>query len=143
MCCNQNRQDLVRDYEEYMQVLFKAWLLLVRNLSKDNYNPSVVENVVSYLAANCDRNISLSEIANKFSYHAYHINRMFKYKFGTTLKQYHIELRIKKAMQILTYSNHSIYDISNICGYEDVNYFSRIFKHRTSFSPLKYRNHKC
>ena len=130
-----------KQYEAYTQSLFKAWLLLVRNLSKENYNSSIAEDIVVYLSVNCGRNVSLSEIAKEFKYHPHHINRLFKNRFSTTLKQYHFELRIKKAMELLTYSNYNISEISNICGYDNINYFSRIFKRKTSLTPSQYRNY--
>jgi AraC-like DNA-binding protein len=129
-----------KSYFEYTQTLFCAWLLLIANLSNSNQNLSLAENIASFLATNISRNISLAQIAEEFKYHPNHINRIFKNRFGTTLKKYHDDLRIKEAMQLLSYSNYSIGEISNICGYEDFNYFSRVFKQKTSLSPSQYRN---
>ena len=128
-----------KNYVEYTDALFKAWLLLVANLSSGDQSLSLAENIAAYLSANSNRNISLAQIADEFKYHPNHINRVFKSRYGTTLKKYHDDLRIKEAMQLLSYSNYSIGEISNICGYEDMNYFSRIFKQKTSLSPTQYR----
>ena len=129
-----------KSYFEYTQALFKAWILLVANLSNTSQKISLAENIASFLAVNIDRNISLTEIAVEFKYHPNHINRVFKNRFGITLKKYHDDLRIKEAMQLLSYSNYSIGEISMICGYEDFNYFSRIYKQKTSLTPSEYRN---
>jgi AraC-like DNA-binding protein len=127
-------------YTEYTQTLFKAWLLLVANLRNEDPRTSMAENIASYLLQNDARNMSLEEIGEEFKYHPNHINRVFKSKFGTTICQYHLELRIKKAIQFLMYSNYSVGEISNLCGYEDINYFSRIFKQIKGLSPSQYRN---
>ena len=126
-------------YEPYVQSLFKAWLLLVENLSRASANSSIAENAAAYLAANVSRNLSLRDISHEFRYHPNYLNRIFKKRFGITLKQYHNELRIKKAMQLLTYSRYDIGEIAVFCGFEDSNYFSRLFKQKTSQSPLQYR----
>lgn len=127
-------------YYQYMQTIFKAWLLLVSNLGENSVSFTVAENIAAYLLANCERDVSLKEVAKEFGYHPNHINRLIKQRFKTTLMQYHSDLRIKKAMQLLSFSNYSISEISNICGYQDTSYFSRIFKQKTTWSPLQYRN---
>lgn len=126
-------------YNQYVQSLFNAWLVLVANLSNTTLNSSLAENVAVYLAANDNRNLSLSEISEEFRYHPNHINRIFRKRFDATIKQYHNDIRIKKAMQLLAYSHYSIGEVSALCGYDDLNYFSRLFKHKTHVSPLKYR----
>lgn len=129
-----------KSYDEYTQALFSAWLLLVANLSSHNQGLSLAENIASYLTVNIKHNITLAQIADEFKYHPNHINRVFKKRFGTSLIKYHNDLRIKEAMQLLSYSNYSISEISCLCGYDDLNYFSRIFKQKTSQSPSQYRN---
>lgn len=126
-------------YNQYVQSLFKAWLLLVANLSHTTLNSSLAENIAAYLAANVNRSLSLSEIASEFRYHPNHINRIFRKRFEVTIKQYHNDIKIKMAMQLLSYSHYSIGEISVLYGYDDLNYFSRLFKQKTSQSPSQYR----
>ncbi len=136
------RRDCVvdKDYEEYKQSLFRAWLLLVARISDESKNPTIAEKAAAYLVANRNRSVSLTEMAEEFKYHPNYINRVFKKRYGITLLQFHLDLRMKDAMQLLSYTNYSIGEISELCGFEDMNYFSRIFKKKTAMSPLKYRN---
>ncbi len=126
-------------YNEYVKSLFKTWLLLVYNLSHVTVNSSLAETVAAYLAANSNRNLSLDEISSEFKYHPNYINRIFRNRFGTAIKRYHNDLRIKRAMELLVYSHYSIGEISALCGFEDFNYFSRLFKQKTSMTATQYR----
>ena len=126
-------------YNEYVKSLFKTWLLLVYNLSHVTVNSSLAETVAAYLAANSNRNLSLDEISSEFKYHPNYINRIFRNRFGTAIKRYHNDLRIKRAMELLVYSHYSIGEISVLCGFEDFNYFSRLFKQKTSMTATQYR----
>ena len=47
--------------------------------------------------------------------------------------------QIDKARKLLVEGNHSIKTISHMVGYQDPNYFSRLFKKWTGQSPTEYR----
>ena len=50
-----------------------------------------------------------------------------------------LSLRIHNAKVLLESTNYNVTEISNIIGYENPLYFSRIFKKQTGFSPSEYR----
>jgi len=54
---------------------------------------------------------------------------------GMTIHQYVIQLRIKKALNLILNTDKSICDISLEVGYEDIHYFSRLFKKKTGYTP--------
>ena len=49
------------------------------------------------------------------------------------------EARVRRAMDLLLYSDFTVAEIAELCGYADQNYFSRIFKKYASMSPSEYR----
>lgn len=57
---------------------------------------------------------------------------------GTTLIKYIKKLRFDMAKHLLDESNNSIFNVSEICGFSDVTYFSRCFKHEFGISPSEY-----
>ena len=67
-------------------------------------------------------------------------NDIFKEHYLTTPNRYIINKKIEYAKKLLKSSNLSIKNISELCGFDDVYYFSKIFKKETLFSPSKYRN---
>ena len=135
------RRKTVEDihYRDYVRCLFRAWLALVFNLSGIGTDASIAEQIAAYIAEHQNRNITLNELAAVFKYHPTHLNRIFKKRFGVTLKQYHHDIRIRKAMELLRSSDAGIGEIAAICGFEDSNYFSRLFKKKTNQSPRRYR----
>ena len=58
---------------------------------------------------------------------------------GQTTVNYIKELRLNKACDYLVNSGKSIADISKEVGYEDSQYFFRVFKKTTGLTPLEYR----
>lgn len=64
----------------------------------------------------------------------------FKEVTGTVPIEYFINLKIKKAKELLASSDLTVAEIAQRVGYENALYFSRLFKKYTKHSPTEYRN---
>ncbi|MBD2820113.1 AraC family transcriptional regulator [Xenorhabdus sp. 42] len=78
----------------------------------------------------------LSHIA---SFSKYHFHRLFSANYGIGVAAYIRQIRLKKAVYDLAYSNRSVLDIALICGYESSEAFSRAFKSTVGQSPNEFR----
>ena len=56
-----------------------------------------------------------------------------------TFKQYQTDLRIRYSKQMLLDKQYTMEDIAEAVGYNDVKYFSRVFKQVSGISPGEYR----
>ena len=54
--------------------------------------------------------------------------------------QFILKIRIDRAKELLDFTDKSIADIAESSGFQDQNYFARIFKKITGVSPTQYRN---
>jgi len=66
--------------------------------------------------------------------------KRFKSYTGLSPGQYYLQLKIEKAKDFLTNSNMRIKEISTELNFDSNLYFSKIFKEKTGFSPIEYRN---
>lgn len=96
--------------------------------------------LLSYLSDHSHREVTLSELSGIFNYHPSTIERMIRSGTGLSVRQYQIDQRIKKAMDLLVYSRKPISEIAGLCGYGSVFYFSRQFKEKTGRTPSEVRN---
>ena len=92
-----------------------------------------------YLDNNFTEQINLDELAENFFISKFYLTREFKKTFGTTIIQYILNKRIEYAKELLTYTNKSIEEISEACGFNDQSYFSRQFKKAENTTCLAYR----
>ena len=46
---------------------------------------------------------------------------------------------MKFANKLLQFTNYSVSEISNMCGYRDTNYFSKVFKKHTGMTASEYQ----
>ena len=65
--------------------------------------------------------------------------KLFTEAYGTTIRVYVNALRVTKAKQLLRFSDMRMEEIGCEVGFEDPNYFSRMFKKGEGMSPSEYR----
>ena len=66
-------------------------------------------------------------------------NLHFKEQMGMPPTKYIIKLRMNMATELIESSNLPINQIGEMCGYEDYNFFAKVFKAYTGLSPKKYK----
>ncbi|MFO7671464.1 MAG: AraC family transcriptional regulator [Bacteroidales bacterium] len=68
-----------------------------------------------------------------------YFRKMFKQYTGFAPVQYHLNLKIQKAKELLIYTDQSVKEIASNLGFQSIHYFSRIFKKKTGHSPSEIR----
>lgn len=92
-----------------------------------------------YLRKNLYTDISLDIIADVVGMSPQHLSRIFKVKYGKTIGEYITDHRMYYAKYLLSGSDNSIKEISSKTGYSDQNYFTRVFKKHTGYTPSRYK----
>lgn len=116
--------------------------LLLTELSKcknEEIRDGYVSTIVAYINQNYASISSISQIADHFFISKYHLCRVFKSAMKVTIIEYLNQIRIKNACQMLDFSQRDIGEISELCGYNSVAYFSNVFKKITGVAPSEYR----
>ena len=97
------------------------------------------QEIQSYIMDNLTGPVTLSSIASHFAYTKQYIIHIFKKNYFVTPTKFIIDKRLELAKIYLAETNLKLYEISSRCGFEDANYFSRLFKMNYRVSPQKYR----
>lgn len=106
-------------------------------------NRSDYEKVIAakkFIDHNYNATITNSMLANICGISETHMRRLFSEVFKTSPIGYQIDLRIMKAKDLLLTGMYTVGETSELCGFSDQNYFTRVFKSRVGVSPLKYKN---
>lgn len=86
-----------------------------------------------------DRNVDVNSLCELLGIGKTTLYRQFRLYTGTTIAHFIAQTRIEKAMELLVETNLSITEISDKVGFNDYNYFCRVFKKKIGISPQKYR----
>ena len=93
----------------------------------------------SYITENLKRNLTLDEISVVAGFSKNYFVRLFKEQYGLSPIQFHNNMRIEQAKQLLLFSDLSITEISSEIGFNDIHSFSRTFKQETGTTPTNFR----
>ncbi|CAM4294352.1 AraC family transcriptional regulator [Paenibacillus alkaliterrae] len=98
-----------------------------------------IAEIIEWIRIHALDDISLSDIAEHFTYNKNYLSRYFKKKTGYNLQEYINLMKISKAKDLLTRSSQSIQCIADKVGIHDEKYFMRLFKKYESMTPTEYR----
>lgn len=92
-----------------------------------------------FLDENISSKIDVHELARQVGLNRSRLSTGFKNRYGVSIRDYRLELRLGKAYVLLSQTSMNIEQISIRCGYQKVGNFSRAFKNRFGSSPSQLR----
>jgi AraC family transcriptional regulator len=116
----------------------KARMVLTTNLQQ-LANTNRLAYAIKYVQENIHRNLTIRELADKACMSEPNFFRCFKQQYGITPVEYINQQRIQLSMRLLNNTAYSISDICFACGYNNLNYFLKVFKKATGDTPASYR----
>jgi AraC-like DNA-binding protein len=95
--------------------------------------------VFERLSSNEIINLSVGELAEKFSCSRRHLNRLFHQHFGVSVAALRMEMRLLKAMSLLRDPDAKVINVAEQCGFNHLGLFNTCFKRRFGTSPGQWR----
>lgn len=98
-----------------------------------------VGRVRQYLEEHYREKITLDSLAERFYSNKYHMARAFRHQYGSSIIHYLTQVRITRAKQFLRFTDMSVEQAGQACGFQDANYFCRVFRKVEGTSPGEFR----
>lgn len=137
--------DLIIKGEIYLLMAYLIKNHTSAQLSSSKYNARIykmkkVNTLLDYIHTNYNKQVSTSDLAKMQYVTESHLCRMFKHSVGMSILEYVNILRIDKSAILLKNTDEPISKIAQSVGFDNLNYFDRVFKRHKNMSPKEYRN---
>ena len=111
-----------------VDILSLLLLDITENRAKKYPGQEKMTQVRHYLDEHYTDKFSLNFLSDQFFISKFHLSREFRSLYGITLNQYVIAKRITLAKKLLRFSDYTLEEIAEICGFYDASYLNRQFK---------------
>ncbi len=137
-------EQLIKTYLEQLLIL------LVRDItqkgkidlfpSKESMESHLVMEIKQYIEENAENTIRVADICHTFGYSKSYLSKLFRSQYGETLAGYAMQIKIKRAKQLIREGNLNFTQISTQLNFENPRYFSCVFKRITGMSPSEFKH---
>lgn len=149
---DQSVLQLIKEYAEtgnqyflklngYLMILFSDLLTAYQNYLDENSIQQVchpkISEILSYIIENCST-VTLEKTAEQFHYNPQYLSRLLKQYTNQSFSSFRRQIRMERAIYLLTHTDRPIQDIIDRSGFETA-YFFRVFHEKYHISPLEYR----
>lgn len=97
-----------------------------------------IKEAVSYIKKHYTEDISLSDVANELKIGHTYLSKQFKDELGICFVDYVNYLRLENAKEILKEGKTDIKELISKCGFNNYDYFFKVFKKKTGLTPKEY-----
>ncbi|PFG43026.1 AraC-like DNA-binding protein [Isoptericola jiangsuensis] len=111
----------------------------VRRHRQHDY-PMLVRRVTDQIDLHLSQDISTPALAEEMGVSASTLARQFKEATSTTIAGYVARRRAERAARLLSTTSQSVRDIALYVGYDDANYFVKVFRAQYGTTPTAYRD---
>ena len=119
------------------QLLFEIFLNIRKN--SQNYSTSLkVDKIIKYMQHNINTRLTLADLSNLVQLSSTYLTRIFKETTGYSVIKFFNKIKVDKAKELIIEGDKKIKEVSQILGFTDEFYFSRIFKKIEGISPTEF-----
>lgn len=106
-------------------------------LSKSDKKIDTVKKSLDYIRYNYTKNISIDDICKHAGFSKFYFCRLFKDVTRKTVIEYLNIFRCQKAKVLLSSGKYTVYEAAELCGYNNLSYFCRVYKRYLGCPPSK------
>jgi YesN/AraC family two-component response regulator len=99
----------------------------------------IILKAQSYIMESLGDNIWLRDVAKHCHVSPSHLSRVFRDVSGATFKEFVLQTRVRRAVEMFADSDIAVTNVSHAVGFRDISHFGRVFRRFVGMSPSQYR----
>ena len=116
-----------------------ALLLSQSPASSGNHEAALIQRAMMLILERCDEPINMPDIARELNLGYTRFRDLFRTHAHTTPKQYHLQIRLSRARDLLRNTDKSLKEIAQLLGFHSAFHFSYQFRVSQGLSPKAWR----
>jgi two-component system response regulator YesN len=113
---------------------------LLNKLNHGTGDNGMLDQACKCVLDNIDSGISLSVVCNLIFMNKNHVSETFKQKVGISFTEYLTTVKMERAKKLIVDGRLKNYEMAEMLGFKDVEYFSKLFKKYAGCSPTEFKN---
>jgi len=130
--------ETLEDIEKKLMDNITKLMYLIKQYNLNNSN-NIVQRACEYVLNNIDDNITLKSIANNLNISKNYLCSIFKQQTGENFLEYATKAKMERAKVLLKRDDYKVYEVSDMLGYKETAYFSKLFKKFIGCTPAEYK----
>lgn len=122
-----------------LQILGLIHALSTQKDPGSDVDEQAVEKAKFFLRENLEAPLDMKQLLRELPMSYSKFRKMFKQATGESPNQYHLNLRLDKARELLNTTNLNVTEVAYNLGFDSVFYFSKLFKKKNGVSPKSFR----
>jgi AraC-like DNA-binding protein len=119
-------------------VLARALSLSASQERRARPRTALIDEAVAYLQEHRHEAVDLEKLASSLHVSYPHFRRLFRRVIGVPPHQYHLQLRIARAKELLERGDLSVKEVAARVGFDDRYYFARLFRRKAGVPPSRW-----
>ena len=99
----------------------------------------IIQEVCYYTREHVEEEFNFEKLTQNYDISCSHLRKKFKQYTGKSPHQYHLDMKMIRAKELILNTNMSIKEIAFSLGFESIHYFSRLFKNKLGQAPTAFR----
>lgn len=108
-------------------------------LNDKGHSGQLILKAIKYIKLHYREELTLHDVAESIHVSKSYFSNLFKKQLGQNFIDYLIDLRLHEAKRLLVHNECKVYEVAEKSGFNDVKYFSKLFKKITQMTPVEYR----
>ncbi|WP_313131688.1 response regulator transcription factor [Anaerocolumna sp.] len=132
-----NQFSCLNDIIEYLKY-FRTNICNIIDSKKNSKIDKIIELTKKYVNNHYTEKLTLSSVSEALNFSSGYLSSSFKKHTGSNFSDYISYVKIEKAKELINTHNYLMYEISDMLGFDNPYYFSKVFKKVTGMSPREY-----
>ncbi|MBO5889551.1 MAG: AraC family transcriptional regulator [Clostridia bacterium] len=136
--CDANNSYKTENFDNKEKCIISLIIYILQEKLTTTHENKIVAKIKKYVNDNLDKHLTLKEIGEALFFSPAYCDTLFKRETGTSIIAYSITQKIELAKKLLS-EGVPLKSVSMATGFTDYNYFSRLFKRKTGYSPHQFK----